>query len=99
MVGIHYDGRHYEGNYSRTASSLFKLLILFAIISLLQAVPWANGFMDWNVTWGYWNLTGRSTSGDCPFDVELVYECDSEALPGLVFRYVHFFLDLISLRD
>ena len=52
-----------------------------------EAVPWANGYMDWNVTtWGYWNLTGRSISGESPFDVEVVYECDSELLPGLVFR-------------
>eukprot|EP00980_Cylindrotheca_fusiformis_P025138 scaffold13187_cov60-Cylindrotheca_fusiformis.AAC.1 len=46
-----------------------------------------NGFMDWNVsTWGYWNLTGRSTIGDSPFDVEVTYECDPERFPGLVFR-------------
>eukprot|EP00980_Cylindrotheca_fusiformis_P003126 scaffold721_cov131-Cylindrotheca_fusiformis.AAC.16 len=52
-----------------------------------EAVPWANGFMDWNVsTWGYWNLTGRSTIGDTPFDVEVTYECDPERFPGLVFR-------------
>lgn len=52
-----------------------------------EAVPWANGFMDWNVTtWGYWNLTGRSTLGDRPFDVEVTYECDPETFPGLVFR-------------
>lgn len=43
--------------------------------------------MEWNVqTWGYWNLTGRSTVGDRPFDVEVIYECDPELLPGLIFR-------------
>lgn len=52
-----------------------------------EAVPWANGYMDWNVsTWGFWNLTGRSTSGDQPFDAEVTYELDPIEMPGLVFR-------------
>lgn len=51
-----------------------------------EGVPW-NGSMDWNVsTWGRWNLRGRHTSGDRPFDVEVEYKCDPDILPGLVFR-------------
>jgi tocopherol cyclase len=51
-----------------------------------EAVPW-NGSMEWNVsTWGRWNLRGRKTSGDRPFDVEVKYGCDPEVSPGLVFR-------------
>ena len=43
--------------------------------------------MDWNVTtWGFWNLTGRSTSGERPFEAEVTYECDPKEIPGLVFR-------------
>lgn len=52
-----------------------------------EAVPWADGYMDWNVTtWGFWNLTGRCTSADQPFDAEVTYELNPKDLPGLVFR-------------
>ena len=51
-----------------------------------EAVPW-TGSMAWNVsTWGYWKLEGRSTVGPNPFEVEIIYECDAEEIPGLVFR-------------
>ena len=51
-----------------------------------EAVPW-TGDMRWNVsTWGYWLLSGRCTSGEKTFEVEIIYECDPEKIPGLVFR-------------
>lgn len=51
-----------------------------------EAVPW-TGTMDWKVaTWGYWELVGRCTFGDRPFEVKIIYECDPVETPGLVFR-------------
>ena len=49
-----------------------------------EAVPWSDGYTDFNVsTWGRWDLSGRCTSGDRPFDVEVLFECDPETTPGL----------------
>jgi tocopherol cyclase len=51
-----------------------------------EAVPWA-GEMEWKVdTWGSWFLTGRSTTPDRPFEVQVSYTCDPIEIPGLVFR-------------
>jgi tocopherol cyclase len=51
-----------------------------------EAVPW-TGTMKWKVaTWGYWELEGRCTFGERPFEVKIVYECDPAVTPGLVFR-------------
>jgi tocopherol cyclase len=54
--------------------------------SFHEAVPW-TGSTEWNVsTWGFWQLQGKCTSGDSPFEVEVVYRCDPVTVPGLVFR-------------
>ena len=46
-----------------------------------------TGTMNWRVkTWGSWVLEGSCTFGDRPFEVKIVYECDSVVTPGLVFR-------------
>ena len=51
-----------------------------------EAVPW-TGSMSWNVsTWGYWQLTGTCTMGSNPFEVQVMYQCDPEKIPGLKFR-------------
>jgi len=48
-----------------------------------EATPWL-GTMEWDVsTWGYWKMTGRSTRGERPFEVELEAICDS---PGVKLR-------------
>ena len=53
---------------------------------LFKAVPW-TGAMSWKVaTWGSWELSGNSTFGERPFEVKVVYECDPNDTPGLVFR-------------
>jgi tocopherol cyclase len=54
--------------------------------TLYEAVPWLGG-MSWHVApWGSWVLRGNSTTGDHPFEVEVIYKCDPLAIPGLVFR-------------
>jgi tocopherol cyclase len=51
-----------------------------------EAVPW-TGTMEWKVaTWGSWLMTGKSTVGDRPFEVEVTYTCDPDDIPGMVFR-------------
>lgn len=51
-----------------------------------EATPW-KGTMEWKVaTWGEWILTGRSTQGGRPFEVEVSFSCDPDEVPGLVFR-------------
>lgn len=48
-----------------------------------EATPWL-GSMEWDVSpWGYWRMTGRSTKGARPFEVELEAICDS---PGVKLR-------------
>lgn len=48
-----------------------------------EATPWM-GTMEWDVSpWGYWKLTGRSTAGPYPFEVELEAVCDT---PGVKLR-------------
>ena len=48
-----------------------------------EATPWL-GEMDWEISpWGYWKMTGRSTKGARPFEVELEAICDS---PGVKLR-------------
>ena len=48
-----------------------------------EATPWL-GTMEWDIsTWGYWRMTGRSTKGARPFEVELEAVCDS---PGVKLR-------------
>ncbi len=48
-----------------------------------EATPWL-GTMEWDIsTWGYWKMTGRSTKGARPFEVELKAICDS---PGVKLR-------------
>jgi tocopherol cyclase len=42
-----------------------------------EATPWL-GTMEWDISpWGYWRMTGRSTKGARPFEVELEAICDS----------------------
>ena len=54
--------------------------------TLYEAVPWLGG-MSWEVsTWGSWILRGNSTLCDNPFEVEVMYKCNPDATPGLVFR-------------
>jgi tocopherol cyclase len=48
-----------------------------------EATPWL-GTMQWNIsTWGYWKMTGRSTKGARPFEVQLEAICES---PGVKLR-------------
>lgn len=48
-----------------------------------EATPWL-GTMEWDISpWGYWKMTGRSTKGLRPFEVELEATCDS---PGVKLR-------------
>jgi tocopherol cyclase len=54
--------------------------------TLYEAVPW-TGSMSWNVsTWGFWKLQGTCMTGPNPFEVEVVYHCNPQTTPGLVFR-------------
>jgi tocopherol cyclase len=53
---------------------------------LYEAVPWLGG-MSWDVSkWGSWTLRGNSTLCDDPFEVEVIYTCNPDTTPGLVFR-------------
>lgn len=53
---------------------------------LFEAVPW-TGSMRWKVsTWGYWELEGKCTVGERPFEVQVIYECNPDEIKGLVFR-------------
>lgn len=48
-----------------------------------EATPWI-GTMEWDISpWGYWKMTGRSTKGARPFEVDLEAVCDS---PGVKLR-------------
>lgn len=50
---------------------------------MYEATPWI-GTMEWDIApWGMWNMTGRSTKGERPFEVELYSNCH---VPGVVLR-------------
>jgi tocopherol cyclase len=50
---------------------------------MYEATPWI-GTMQWDVSpWGMWNMTGRSTKGERPFEVALFSTSDK---PGVVLR-------------
>jgi len=50
---------------------------------MYEATPWL-GTMEWDIApWGQWNMTGRSTKGERPFEVQLYSTCD---MPGVLLR-------------
>lgn len=53
--------------------------------TFFEGVPWC-GTMEWKVKWGSWELRGKFTDGDHPFEAVVTYECDPPQVPGLVFR-------------
>jgi tocopherol cyclase len=53
--------------------------------TFFEGVPWC-GVMEWKVKWGSWELRGRFTDGNHPFEAVVTYACDPAKIPGLVFR-------------